>query len=65
MKQSITNSDKNRRIIYHLIEQGSYKGYVKADEFEIQQNRFACKYRLIGVLNDHGHFDLKFDYILL
>ena len=62
MKQTITKSDKNLKILNKLIMNGFYNGYIGSEKFELMRNRFPNNYRLIGILNDDGNYDLKFDY---
>jgi len=62
MRQTITRSDKNLRILNKLIVNGFYTGYVGPEKFELMRNRFPNNHRLIGILNDNGNYDLKFDF---
>ncbi|GAA4239637.1 hypothetical protein GCM10022291_34780 [Postechiella marina] len=61
MRQTITKSDKNLKILNKLIANGFYNGYVGTEKFELMRNRFPNNHRLIGILNDTGNYDLKFD----
>lgn len=60
MRQTITKSDKNLRILNKLIVNGFYNGYVGTEKFELMRNRFPNNHRLIGTVNDTGNYDLKF-----
>lgn len=62
MKQTITKSDKNVKILNTLIINGFYNGYIENEKFELMPNRWPNNHRLIGTLNIDGKFDLKFDY---
>ncbi len=62
MRQTITKSDKNLKILNKLIVNGFYNGYVGTERFELMRNRFPNNHRLIGILNDAGNYDLKFDF---
>ena len=62
MKQIITKSDKNLKILNSLISSGFYTGYVSLKKFELTPNRFPNNHRIIGILNDSGNYDLKFDF---
>jgi|EP01093_Parvamoeba_rugata_P017969 hypothetical protein len=62
MRQTITKSDKNLKILNKLIVNGFYNGYVGTQKFELMRNHFPNNHRLIGILNDTGNYDLKFDY---
>lgn len=62
MRQTITKSEKNLRILNKLIVNGFYNGYVGTEKFELMRNRFPNNHRLIGILNDTGNYDLKFDF---
>ena len=62
MRQTITKSDKNLKILNKLIANGFYNGYVGTEKFELIRNRFPNNHRLIGILNDTGNYDLKFDF---
>lgn len=62
MKQTITKSDKNLKILNKLIVNGFYNGYVGTEKFELLRNHFPNNHRLIGNLNDIGNYDLKFDF---
>ncbi|GAB4161536.1 MAG: hypothetical protein Tsb0033_19160 [Winogradskyella sp.] len=62
MRQTITKSDKNLKILNKLIVNGFYIGYVGNEKFELMRNRFPNNHRLIGILNDTGNYDLKFDF---
>ena len=62
MKQTITKNDNNLRILNKLIANGFYNGYVETEKFELMRNRFPNNHRLIGILNDAGNYDLKFDF---
>ena len=62
MRQTITKSDKNLKILNKLIVNGFYNGYVETEKFELMRNRFPNNHRLIGILNDAGNYDLKFDF---
>jgi len=61
MRQTITKSDKNLKILNELIVNGFYNGYVGTEKFELMRNRFPNNHRLIGILNETGNYDLKFD----
>jgi hypothetical protein len=41
---------------------GFYNGYIGTEKFELMRNRFPNNHRLIGILNDAGNYDLKFDF---
>jgi len=62
MKHTIKKSDKNLKILDDLIGNGFYSGHVGDEKFELTPNRFLNNYRLIGLLNESGHYDLKLDY---
>lgn len=62
MRQTITNSDKNLKILNKLIVNGFYNGYVGTEKFELKRNHFPNNHRLIGILNDVGNYELKFDF---
>jgi hypothetical protein len=62
MRQTITKSDKNLRILNKLIVSGFYNGYIGTEKFELMRNRFPNNHRLIGIVNDTGNYDLKFDF---
>ncbi|MDO5970240.1 hypothetical protein Q4Q35_10515 [Flavivirga aquimarina] len=61
MRQTIAKSDKNLKILNKLIVNGFYTGYIGSEKFELMRNRFTNNHRLIGILNDNGNYDLKFD----
>ena len=62
MKQKITKSEKNIKILNKLIANGFYNGYVGNEKFELMRNRFPNNHKLIGILNESGNYDLKFDF---
>ncbi|WP_040252052.1 hypothetical protein [Psychroserpens mesophilus] len=62
MRQTITKSDKNLRILNKLIVSGFYNGYIGTEKFELMRNRFPNNHRVIGIVNDTGNYDLKFDF---
>lgn len=62
MRQTITKSDKNLKILNKLIVNGFYNGYVGTERFELMRNRFSNNHRIIGISNDGGNYDLKFDF---
>lgn len=62
MKQIITGSDKNLEILNKLILNGFYTGFIGSEKFELLPNRFPNNYRLIGIKNKNGNYDLKFDF---
>ena len=62
MKQTITKSDKNLKILNKLIVNGYYNGYIGTQKFEIMRNYFPNNHRIIGILNDDGDYELKFDF---
>ena len=62
MRQTITKSEINLKILNKLIANGFYNGYVGTEKFELLRNRFPNNHRLIGILNDTGNYDLKFDF---
>lgn len=62
MRQMITRSDKNLKILNMLIANGFYTGYVDTNKFELVRNHFPNNHRLIGILNDTGNYDLKFAF---
>ena len=62
MKQTITKSDKNLRILNQLISSGFYNGYVGPEKFELLPNRFPNNHRLVGSINENGNYDLRFDF---
>lgn len=62
MKQTITKSDKNLKILNKLIVNGFYNGYVGTEKFELMRNRFPNNHRIIGISNDGENYDLKFDF---
>lgn len=64
MRQTIKKNDKNLKILSNLIANGFYNGYVGTVKFELMRNRFPNNHRIIGILNDTGNYDLKFDFKL-
>ncbi|WP_431472165.1 hypothetical protein I5168_00890 [Nonlabens sp. SCSIO 43208] len=62
MRQTITKSDKNLRILNKLIVNGFYNGYIGTEKFELMRNRFPNNHRLIGIVNETDNYDLKFDF---
>ncbi|ULC58795.1 hypothetical protein MBM09_12865 [Flaviramulus sp. BrNp1-15] len=62
MRQTITKSDKNLKILNKLIVNGFYSGYIGPEKFELIRNHFPNNHRLIGLLNNAGNYDLKFDF---
>ncbi|XBS43257.1 hypothetical protein IZU89_07680 [Cellulophaga lytica] len=62
MKQTITKSDKNLKILNKLIVNGFYNGSVGTEKFELMRDRFPNNHRIIGIVNDRGNYDLKFDF---
>lgn len=62
MRQTIKKNDKNLKILSNLIANGFYNGYVGTVKFELMRNRFPNNHRIIGILNDTGNYDLKFDF---
>jgi hypothetical protein len=62
MKQTITKNDKNIKILNSLITNGFYNGYIESEKFELRPNRWPNNHRLVGILNNDGKYDLKFDY---
>jgi hypothetical protein len=62
MRQTITKSDKNLKILNKLIVNGFYTGYIGHEKFELMPNRFPNNHRLIGIINENGNYDLKFDF---
>ncbi|PHQ29128.1 hypothetical protein [Leeuwenhoekiella nanhaiensis] len=62
MKVSIKNSDQNQKLLYLLIENRIYDGYVYNDSFEMTSGKFINNYRLVGTLNISGRYDVKFGY---
>ncbi|WAC02150.1 hypothetical protein N7U66_05065 [Lacinutrix neustonica] len=62
MRQTITKSDKNLKILNNLIVNGFYNGYVGTKKFELMRNRFPNNHRIIGISNDGKNYDLKFDF---
>jgi len=62
MRQTITKNEKNLKILNKLILNGFYNGYVGIEKFELMPNRFPNNHRLIGILNDTGSYNLKFDF---
>lgn len=61
MKQTITKSDINLKILNKLIVNGFYNGYVGTEKFELMRNRFPNNHRIIGISNNEGNYNLKFD----
>ena len=61
MRQTITKSEKNLKILNKLIVKGYYTGYIGPERFELMPNRFPNNHRLIGIMNENGNYDLKFD----
>ena len=41
---------------------GYYNGYIGTQKFEIMRNYFPNNHRIIGILNDDGDYELKFDF---
>ena len=62
MRQTITKSDKNLKILNKLIMNGFYTGYIGPEKFELMPKRFPNNHRLIGLINENGNYDLKFDF---
>ncbi len=62
MRQTITKSDKNLKILNKLIVNGFYTGYIGSEKFELMPKRFPNNHRLIGIINENGNYDLKFDF---
>lgn len=62
MKQKITKSEKNIKILNELIENGFYNGYVGNQKFELMRNRFPNNHKLVGILDETGNYDLKFEF---
>ena len=62
MRQTITKSDKNLKILNKLIVNGFYTGYIGPEKFELMPKRFPNNHRLIGIINENGNYDLKFDF---
>ena len=62
MRQTITKSDKNLKILNKLIMNGFYTGYIGPEKFELMPKRFTNNHRLIGLINENGNYDLKFDF---
>lgn len=62
MRQTISKSDKNLKILNKLIVNGFYTGYIGPEKFELIPKRFPNNHRLIGIINKNGSYDLKFDF---
>lgn len=62
MRQTIKNSHKNLKILNKLIVNGFYNGYVGTEKFELMRNHFPNNHKLIGILNDVGNYELKFEF---
>ncbi len=62
MRQTITKSDKNLKILNKLIVNGFYTGYIGPKKFELMPKRFPNNHRLIGIINENGNYNLKFDF---
>ncbi|WP_082106692.1 hypothetical protein [Kordia zhangzhouensis] len=62
MRQTITKSQKNKQILNKLIIDGYYNGSISPERFELTRNHFPNNHRIIGILNDDGNYDLKFDF---
>ena len=62
MKQTITKSEGNLKILNNLILNGSYTGYIEAEKFELIPNRFPNNHKLVGIINKKGNYDLMFDF---
>ena len=62
MRKKITKSDKNLKILSKLIVNGFYTGYIRPEKFELMPKRFPNNHRLIGIINETGNYDLKFDF---
>ncbi len=62
MRKIIAKSDKNLKILNRLILNGFYTGYIGPEKFELMPKRFPNNYRLIGIINENGNYDLKFDF---
>lgn len=60
MKQTITKSDQNLKILNKLVANGFYNGYVGTEKFELIRNHFPNNYRIIGILNNENKFELNF-----
>lgn len=61
MKQTLTKSDKNSKILNKLIAHGLYTGYIAPEKFELAPKRFPNNHRIIGIINENGNYDLSFD----
>jgi hypothetical protein len=44
-----------------LVTSEFYNGYVGTEKFELMRNRFPNNHRIIGILNDNGSYELKFN----
>lgn len=62
MKQTITKSDKSIKTLNRLVSNGFYKGFVESEKFELKRNNHVNNFRIIGILNDHEKFEVKFDF---
>ena len=61
MRQTITKNDKNIKVINRLIESGVYNGYIDTEKFELTPNHFPNNHRILGILDDSGNYELRFD----
>ena len=63
MNHLIYKSDKNVSALNKLIANGFYSGYVGPKKFELEPNNIPNNCRLIGILNDNGSYELRFDFL--
>lgn len=50
------------KILNKLITAGLYTGYIGPEKFELRRNHFPNNHRLIGILNEHEKYEVKFDF---
>lgn len=62
MKQMITKSEENLKILNDLILNGFYTGYIEAEKFVLIPNRFPNNHKLVGIINKNGNYDLILDF---
>ncbi|GAA3560011.1 hypothetical protein GCM10022395_08590 [Snuella lapsa] len=58
MKETIFKNEKSLNILNLLIQNGHYKGFVESGRFELTRNHFPNNYKITGILNDIGEFEI-------
>lgn len=59
MKETISKNEKSLNILNKLIQNGYYNGLVESEKFELTRNHFPNNYKLIGILNHNGEFEIN------